>query len=234
MFTLLNSCTALMALATVLYGYAVAGEVVKTQGTTIETTSAALRPGDPGTAVGPPGHDIKHAARLPETGAATPTGIRLVTDSPFAGLQTASTIDANFERQTLELRGIMSDSEGTKYCIYDTLKGRGIWIGLQEKGYPFVVTWADPARDKVRIQTETGKEQSLELRSAKVSSGVASAAHVGVPAVGGAKADSAERTTEREAALERLAEIRADAERRRLELESKLNSEGPQTANPQP
>jgi hypothetical protein len=34
----------------------------------------------------------------------------------------------------IELRGVMSTSEGSEYCIYDTVKKSSAWVGLNEAG----------------------------------------------------------------------------------------------------
>jgi hypothetical protein len=69
----------------------------------------------------------------------------------------------------VELRGVMSTSQGTEYCIYDVVKRTSAWVGLNETGQGFVVKSADPASDSVTVEFQ-GRTMNLVLRTAKVSS----------------------------------------------------------------
>jgi hypothetical protein len=65
----------------------------------------------------------------------------------------------------LELRGVMGTADGTQFCIYDTVLKRSCWVGLNERGYPFVVSSADLVRDAVTVDTQ-GRRMTLALRNA--------------------------------------------------------------------
>jgi hypothetical protein len=69
----------------------------------------------------------------------------------------------------IELRGVMSTSEGSEFCIYDTAKKSSAWVALNEAGYGYVVKSADPAGDSVTVQYQ-GRTMKLVLRAAKVAS----------------------------------------------------------------
>src|SRR5665213_511356 len=71
------------------------------------------------------------------------------------------------EGAALELRGIMTTSDGTRFCIYDPVKKSGIWSGVNERGNAFVIKSADLAHDAVMVQTE-GRTLKLVLHQAKV------------------------------------------------------------------
>ena len=68
-----------------------------------------------------------------------------------------------------ELRGIMSTSEGPRFYIYDASKRAGVWAGLNESGFPFVVSSADPRFDSVTIKATDANPTLLTLREPKVS-----------------------------------------------------------------
>jgi len=69
----------------------------------------------------------------------------------------------------VELRGVMSTSDGTEYCIYDAVKRTSAWVGLNETGNAFVVKSADPGGERVTVEFQ-GRMVNLELRTAKVAS----------------------------------------------------------------
>jgi hypothetical protein len=69
----------------------------------------------------------------------------------------------------LELRGIMSTPEGTRYCIYDPVKKAGAWAGLNERGNTFMIKSADLAHQAVTVQSE-GRTVRLTLRTFKMAS----------------------------------------------------------------
>jgi hypothetical protein len=88
----------------------------------------------------------------------------LVGPSPFAG-DTGSGSGA--AAPALELKGIMSDAEGTRYCIYDAATRTGEWVGAAEPGHAFVVRSGDPATETATVETG-GRVLLLRLRMAKV------------------------------------------------------------------
>jgi hypothetical protein len=69
----------------------------------------------------------------------------------------------------IELRGVMSTSQGSEYCIYDTAKKSSAWVALNEAGNAFMVKSADPAGDSVTVEYQ-GRTLRLVLKAAKVAS----------------------------------------------------------------
>jgi hypothetical protein len=69
----------------------------------------------------------------------------------------------------VELRGVMSTSAGTEYCIYDSVKKSSAWVGVNEAGNTFVVKSADPSGDNVTVEYQ-GRTLKLALRTAKIGS----------------------------------------------------------------
>lgn len=69
----------------------------------------------------------------------------------------------------VELRGVMSTSQGTKFCIYDVLKKSSAWVGLNEAGNAFVVKSAEPSGDIVTVEYQ-GRTMRLTLHTARVAS----------------------------------------------------------------
>jgi|HubBroStandDraft_1064217.scaffolds.fasta_scaffold239463_2 hypothetical protein len=65
----------------------------------------------------------------------------------------------------LKLCGVMGTDEGLQFCIYDSSRKRSVWLGLEEKGYPFVVSAADPAHDSVTLDWQ-GQRLTLSLAQA--------------------------------------------------------------------
>jgi hypothetical protein len=67
----------------------------------------------------------------------------------------------------VELRGVMSTSQGTEYCIYDVAKRSSSWVGLNESGNAFVVKSAGAEGDSVTVEYQ-GRMMKLVLRTAKI------------------------------------------------------------------
>jgi hypothetical protein len=93
----------------------------------------------------------------------------LAQSSPFLPANAADTGAQAGAGGPIELRGVMSTSEGTEYCIYDTVKRSSAWVGLNEAGNGFMVKSADPAGDSVTVAYQ-GRTMKLVLRTAKVAS----------------------------------------------------------------
>lgn len=68
---------------------------------------------------------------------------------------------------SLELRGVIMTSAGPKFSIYDPAKRTSSWVGLEEKGRPFLVRSYDAARDTVSVDFQ-GQTVTLGLKSAKI------------------------------------------------------------------
>jgi hypothetical protein len=94
----------------------------------------------------------------------------LAPSSPFLPANgAASGSQAGGTSGPIELRGIMTPAEGPSFCIYDTTKKKGVWVGLNETGHDFVVKEADTAKDAVTVEYQ-GRSMRLTLRTAKVAS----------------------------------------------------------------
>jgi hypothetical protein len=105
----------------------------------------------------------------------------LAQTSPFLPANAVDTAAQGGAGGPVELRGIMSTSQGTEYCIYDSAKKSSAWVGMNEAGNAFVVKSADPSGDNVTVEYQ-GRTLKLALRTAKISSaGPGMAGGVGNP-----------------------------------------------------
>ena len=82
----------------------------------------------------------------------------------------------------LELRGIMTTAQGTRYCIYDPAKKTSSWVAANQIGSGFVVQSFDSKNDTV-IVNQDGRRLTLALREAKIAVGVGPS--IAGPPVGG-------------------------------------------------
>jgi len=87
--------------------------------------------------------------------------------SPFLPPGSASGPNGSADGAALELRGIMTTPDGTRFCIYDPVKKSGTWSGLNESGHSFVVKSADLPHSTVMVQSE-GHTLKLALRQARI------------------------------------------------------------------
>jgi hypothetical protein len=104
--------------------------------------------------------------------AAGPASLRadLAGASPFLPPNSAAAAGGpNAPSGPVELRGIMENSTGYAFCIYDTAKKTSTWVGLNERGNDFVVKEADPTHETVTVDFQ-GQSLRLVLRTAKVAS----------------------------------------------------------------
>ncbi len=67
----------------------------------------------------------------------------------------------------LELRGIMSVGNVTRFCIYDPAKKTSKWVAANEKGYSFLIQSFDKDHDSV-VVNQDGRRVTLALHEAKV------------------------------------------------------------------
>jgi hypothetical protein len=91
---------------------------------------------------------------------------QLADTSPFLPPGSVDAGGVAADEGTLELRGIMSTSDGLRFCIYDSVKKSSAWVALNEEGHDFVVRGADPANDRVTLQ-DGGRTLTLELKASK-------------------------------------------------------------------
>jgi hypothetical protein len=139
--------------------------------------------------------------------------------SPFLPRDQPGTAQAGGTAGPVELRGIMSTDGGFAFCIYDTAKKTGTWVGLNETGYDFVVKSADPARDIATV-TYQGRDLRLELRTSKVASaGAAVASSPEAPPAAGINAPPGDEQR-------RLEAVANEVRRRRMEREKAAQSNG--------
>jgi len=128
----------------------------------------------------------------------------------------------------IELRGIMTTPEGTRYCIYDTTKRTSQWVGLNEKGQDFVVKSQDSnsATEAVTVLVQ-GRTMHLTLHTARVASaGAPMPAAVGAPNNAPAQASAVLNPTNADNAR-RLEAVAAEVQRRRLLREQALQGAAP-------
>lgn len=89
----------------------------------------------------------------------------LASRSPF--LPADGTAAAAAENTPLELRGIMADSRGYRFSIYDPNRHTADWVRLNEAGHDFTVKTHDLAKDVVTLDYQ-GRLLTLPLHAAKV------------------------------------------------------------------
>lgn len=94
---------------------------------------------------------------------------QLADKSPFLPAAGAAVSPVAADNNSVELRGIMSTAEGTRFCIYDATKKTSQWVGLNEDG-PIVVKSADSEHDTVSV-VKDGRQMTLALRTPKVAAG---------------------------------------------------------------
>jgi hypothetical protein len=67
----------------------------------------------------------------------------------------------------MELRGIMSDTSGNLYYVYDVGKKHGVWAGKNDAENPFVIISDDANDGSLEIRMKDGRVLDLKLREAK-------------------------------------------------------------------
>jgi hypothetical protein len=137
--------------------------------------------------------------------------------SPFLPSNLSASAANNGPSGPVELRGVMSTSQGTEYCIYDVVKRTSAWVGLNEQGNGFVVKSADPASDSVTVEFQ-GRTMNLMLHTAKISSS-GSAVPVMSPQGGSAITQTVVLNPSPADEQRRLDAVAAEVRRRRLERE---------------
>ncbi|MBI3885780.1 MAG: hypothetical protein HY302_08655 [Opitutae bacterium] len=89
----------------------------------------------------------------------------LVRDSPF--LPSGATAAADGDTAALEFRGVVAESGGYLFSIYDPGRRATDWVKLGESGRPFVVRRFDPGRDTLVLE-RGGQTLTLALKRARV------------------------------------------------------------------
>jgi hypothetical protein len=127
----------------------------------------------------------------------------------------------------------MATADGPRFCIFDTVRKTSTWVGLNEKGYDFIVKAQDARADSDAITVFTqGRTLHLALRSAKVASAMSAAAPVvAVPPTAITQTVVVNPTPADEA--RRLEAVAAEVQRRRQAREqAMLGAAGAQLAAP--
>jgi hypothetical protein len=96
-------------------------------------------------------------------------GARLAQYSPFLAPLSTAARRVISDDQSIELRGIMTLPEETRYCIYDPKKKSCVWVGVREAGYSFLIESADPRSEEINVLADDGRTLSLRLRESRVS-----------------------------------------------------------------
>jgi len=163
-----------------------------------------------------------------------PPRAELASSSPFLPLNAAAVAGRSGPTGPVELRGIMSTSDGAAYCIFDTAKKTSAWVRLNEGGNDFVVRSADPGSDSVTVDFQ-GRSLRLVLREAKVASSGAAAA-AAPPTVAGGFAPPVVLNPSPADEQRRLDAVAQEVRRRRLERERAAQAAqgGGQAPNPLP
>ena len=128
----------------------------------------------------------------------------------------------------LELRGVMSTAQGTRFCIYDPSKKIGRWVSVNQGEFGFTVQSFDSEHDTI-IVIQDGRRLTLALRNAKVAVGVGMPMGLvpnGQPGLAVSTTGAVLRPTP-EDEQKRLQAIAEEVRRRRLQRE-----QGSQTATP--
>jgi hypothetical protein len=167
-------------------------------------------------------------------GSAAQAGADLAKDSPFLAPGLLGANGAVPSGNSPELRGEMSSSEGTRYCIYDPQKKASVWVGVRETGYPFMITSADPVGDRVVLTTADGRQLSLALKESKVASQpLATAMPTLNPFPSPAGGDNAALTPELQEQERKIDAMREAMARKRMERLQALKSGALQDSPPQ-
>jgi len=89
----------------------------------------------------------------------------LLQTSPFA--PAAGVTASGQNAASLEFRGVFADQGEYFFSLYDTATRRGVWVGLNEPGNPFLVRSYDPANESLTAEYQ-GRTLQLTLKMAKI------------------------------------------------------------------
>jgi hypothetical protein len=142
---------------------------------------------------------------------------QLADTSPFLAPGAADSAAAAAGGGTLELRGIMSTSDGLRFCIYEPAKKSSSWVGVNEGGHDYLIKGADSAHDTVTLQAD-GRTFTVALHQAKIAAMGGSGIGMPTREVGPAASLGANgiRTFTPADEAQRLQTIAAEVRRRRL------------------
>jgi hypothetical protein len=89
--------------------------------------------------------------------------------SPFLPSGSNAAKAGQVDLDSLQLRGLLTTSKGTRYCIYDPSTKRSVWLSVKEANDNFTIDSADATTGIVTI-VQQGRRMSLALVDSKVSS----------------------------------------------------------------
>lgn len=97
----------------------------------------------------------------------------LVDRSPFSPPAQAADGTGTAEPQgTLEFRGMVTDTAGTSYSIFDTTTNKGRWVRADDANSPVQVKGFDAANNTLEVE-QNGKPVKLPLKRAVIQAGQA-------------------------------------------------------------
>jgi hypothetical protein len=91
----------------------------------------------------------------------------LANDSPFLPCKNAGSPSVATSAAALELRGVMSGPFGYLYYVYDPVKKKGTWVGMNDTENPFAIVAGDADEGYLEIRMNDGRLLHLKLREAK-------------------------------------------------------------------
>ncbi len=147
----------------------------------------------------------------------------LIERSPFAPPgQINLGSDAPAEQGVLEFRGVVTDSDGVHYSVFDTTANKGHWLTANTTDKPFKVRSYDAATNTLEIE-QGGKPVKLALKRAVIQAGQAVSAMIPSPAPtpanlgqgGNRPNNNAAAANNPEATARRLEAVAAEVRRRR-------------------
>lgn len=95
----------------------------------------------------------------------------LVDRSPFSPPAQAADGTGTAEPQgTLEFRGMVTDTAGTSYSIFDTTTNKGRWVRADDANSPVQVKGFDAANNTLEVE-QNGKPVKLPLKRAVIQAG---------------------------------------------------------------
>lgn len=173
----------------------------------------------------------------------------LIERSPFAPPgQINLGSDAPVEQGVLEFRGVVTDSDGVHYSVFDTTANKGHWLTANTTDKPFKVRSYDAATNTLEIE-QGGKPVKLALKRAVIQAGQAVSAMIPTPAPtpanlgqGGNRPNNNAAANNPEATARRLEAVAAEVRRRRALRTAANNGQtaaetapaAPAPANPAP
>ena len=89
--------------------------------------------------------------------------------SPFLPNGSDISKDTQTDPDSLQLRGLLTTSYGTRYCIYDPGAKRSIWLSEKQPNDAFMIESANPKAGIV-VLVQQGRRVTLAMSEGKVTS----------------------------------------------------------------